>query len=64
MPIATIKILEGRTEEQKRALVAEVTGAIHRSIGSPVENITVIIEDMPKTNYAVAGILTSDKKDM
>jgi len=31
MPYVTVKMLEGRTEEQKRALVKEVTEAVSRS---------------------------------
>lgn len=30
MPIVTIKMIEGRTDEQKRALVEEVTQAVSK----------------------------------
>ncbi|CAM5620198.1 hypothetical protein LSPH24S_05316 [Lysinibacillus sphaericus] len=50
MPYVTVKMIEGRTEEQKRALVAkEVTEAVSRTVNAPVENVTVFIEEMSKT---------------
>ena len=54
-------MLEGRTDEQKRALCEKVTQAVSETVGAPIENVTVFIEEMPKSHYAVAGILFSDK---
>lgn len=42
MPYVTVKMLEGRTEEQKRALVKEVTEAVSRTVNAPAENVTVL----------------------
>lgn len=61
MPYVTVKMLEGRTDDQKRALVEKVTAAVSETTGAPVENVVVFIEDMPKKHYAVAGKLFSDK---
>ena len=61
MPYVTVKMLEGRTEEQKRALVEKVTAAVSETTGAPVENVVVFIEDMQKNHYGVAGKLFSDK---
>jgi len=61
MPYVTVKMIEGRTTEQKRALVAEVTEAVAKTVNAPKENITVFIEEMSKENYGVAGTLFSDK---
>lgn len=62
MPIVQIEILEGRTVEQKRVLAEKVTQAIVESIGTPVENVSIIIREMPKINYAIAGKLVIDNK--
>lgn len=62
MPYVTVKMLEGRTEEQKRNLVEKVTAAVSETTGAPVENVVVFIEDMPKNHYAVAGKLFSDNE--
>ncbi|KYG90182.1 2-hydroxymuconate tautomerase [Metasolibacillus sp. FSL H7-0170] len=61
MPIITIKMLEGRTDEQKRALVQEVTEAVSKTVNAPKENISIIIEEMSKNHYANAGVLHIDK---
>lgn len=61
MPYVTVKMIEGRTAEQKRALVEEVTAAVAKTVDAPKENITVFIEEMAKENYGVAGVLFSDK---
>lgn len=62
MPYVTVKMLEGRTEEQKRNLVKKVTDAVAETTGAPVENVVVFIEDMPQNHYGVAGKLWSDKE--
>ena len=60
MPIVTVKILEGRSDEQKSALVSKVTEAVSETIDAAPERISVVIEEMKKTNYGVAGKRMSD----
>ncbi|WP_422124046.1 2-hydroxymuconate tautomerase [Planococcus sp. X10-3] len=61
MPYVTVKMLEGRTEDQKRALVEKVTEAVSETTGAPVEKVVVFIEDMKKSNYGTKGKLFSDQ---
>ncbi|MCM3760024.1 2-hydroxymuconate tautomerase family protein [Alkalihalobacillus oceani] len=61
MPIVTVKILEGRSDDQKRALVEKVTEAVTNSIDAPAERVSVVIEEMKKTNFGVAGVRKSDE---
>lgn len=61
MPYVTVKMLEGRTDEQKKALCERVTEAIVETTGAPAGNVHVIIEELKKGNHAVAGIRSSDK---
>lgn len=61
MPFVTVKMLEGRTEDQKKALVEKVTAAVSETTGAPTENITVFIEEMTKNHYAPGGVRLSDK---
>jgi 4-oxalocrotonate tautomerase len=60
MPYITVKMLEGRTEDQKKALVEKVTTAVSETTGAPEEKIVVFIEEMNKGNYAVGGKRLSD----
>jgi len=55
MPIATINIIEGRTDEQKEKLIVKMTEAIHEAIDAPMPSIRIIINEMPKQHYAIAG---------
>jgi len=61
MPYVTVKMLEGRTEEQKKALVEKVTLAVEETTGAPKEKIVVFIEEMPKNHYAIGGKRLSDE---
>ena len=61
MPIVTVQLLEGRTDEQKRALVEKVTEAVAETTGAPAQNVTIIIEDMSKAHYATGGVRACDK---
>ena len=55
MPIAHLYILEGRDDERKERLIAEVTEAIHRAIDAPVESIRVLLVEMPRQHFGIAG---------
>jgi len=55
MPIAQLYILEGRSDEQKETLIREVTEAMSRSLDAPMERIRVLITEMPKQHFGIAG---------
>ncbi len=61
MPYVTVKMLEGRTDEQKKALVEKVTQAVAETTGAPVDKIVVFIEEMSKKHYAIAGKRLADE---
>lgn len=50
-----VNILEGRTDEQKEALIVEITEAMVRSINAPRESVRVMINEMPKQHFAIGG---------
>lgn len=60
MPFAQIYLLEGRTEEQKRAVIEKVTQALVEAVGAPKENVRVWIHDVPKTHWGIAGVSAKD----
>ena len=55
MPFAQIYMIEGRTEEQKRAVIEKVTAALVEAVGAPIANVRVWIHDVPKENWGIAG---------
>jgi 4-oxalocrotonate tautomerase len=60
MPFAQIYMLEGRTTEQKKAVIEKVTQALHEATGAKVETIRVWIHEMPKENWGIAGVSAKD----
>ncbi len=44
MPVVTVKMLEGRTDDQKRALVEKVTDAVVETTGASPEKVSIIID--------------------
>lgn len=55
MPIATINIIEGRDDAKKEKLIEMMTDAIEQSLDAPRDTIRVIINEMPKQHYGIAG---------
>lgn len=55
MPVCQIHLLEGRTVEQKRDLIAKVTEAICSAVGAKPEGVRVILTEMPKEHFGIAG---------
>ena len=62
MPVVQIELLEGRTLDQKRAMVKKVTEAIVDSIGCPADAVVIMLRDMKRGDYAEGGVLWEDKK--
>jgi 4-oxalocrotonate tautomerase len=62
VPLIVVKMLEGRSVEQKRRLVREMTAVVAKYTGAPEEQVDVIIEDYPKENWAKGGVLFYDKQ--
>ncbi|NMM38402.1 MAG: 4-oxalocrotonate tautomerase family protein [Glaciimonas sp.] len=55
MPICQIYLLEGRTVEQKRMLIAKITKAMFEAIGAKPETVRVILTEMPKEHFGIGG---------
>jgi 4-oxalocrotonate tautomerase len=61
MPIVRIELWEGRTLEQKDALIQNVTKAVEKSIGVKPEDVIVILNEVHKDHWGVAGKRSSRK---
>ncbi len=61
MPIVTVLAIEGRTAEQKRGLVKDITEAVVKNFKTTPEKVSIAIREIKKENFAVGGILFSDK---
>lgn len=55
MPLVEVSMLAGRTTEVKERLIAEITEAVVRVADVPPEAVTVILRDVPRTDWGKAG---------
>jgi 4-oxalocrotonate tautomerase len=61
MPLVTIKLVAGRTKEQKRGLVKDVTAAIVKNVNCPDSAVHIDLIEYPTENIADAGTLMCDR---
>lgn len=59
MPIIRIEMLEGRSVAQKQELVEVLSRETARITGCSLDVITVVLEDVKRENWGVAGRLLS-----
>ena len=64
MPVVTVQMWTGRTPAQKKALVRAITDAMVEHAGAKPTNLHVIIQEVPKENWALAGTLGDERKDV
>lgn len=62
MPLVHVELLEGRSKEQLKSLVQDITAAITKNTGAPAEHIHIVLNEMAHDHYAVGGVLHSDEK--
>ena len=61
MPEIILELAEGRTLEQKRAIVKGFTDTLVQTIGVDPEAVVVIIHENPRTDKAKGGVLFCDR---
>lgn len=60
MPVVTIQMAEGRTLDQKRKVVQEITRSIAETFQVDPGIVTVLIQELKKENIAKSGVLLSE----
>lgn len=55
MPLIQIHILEGRSAEKKEKLISEVSHTVSKVLDAPLENVRVLINEMPSAYWGIAG---------
>lgn len=56
MPVITIRMAKGRSEEQKREIIKEFTESVSRIVGVDPERIIILIEEFDPGNIGRGGI--------
>jgi len=57
MPTYHIEMMEGRTVEQKKKLVEEITRVSVEILGGSPESVDILITDVKRENWATGGKL-------
>lgn len=64
MPVVTVQVWKGRSVDQKRALCRAITDAMVQHMGVNPDGLHIIIQDYELENWARAGVLGVDRKDI
>lgn len=64
MPVVHVHMWPGRTLNQKRRLCKAITDAMVEHAGAKPDALHVVIHETPKENWARAGVLGVDRKDI
>lgn len=60
MPLVHIDLIEGRSEEQLKKLVKDITEVISRDIQAPEDHVHIVLNELPTNRLADGGKLRSD----
>jgi len=62
MPEVVIYALEGRSVDQKRGLVRDVTSAVVKNFNVPADAVVVTLVESAATDKAKGGLLFADRQ--
>jgi 4-oxalocrotonate tautomerase len=61
LPLVQVSVFKGMSEENKKKVVAGMTKVLE-DLGIPKKAISIIINEVPKTNWGIDGLLASELK--
>ncbi|MDP4107058.1 MAG: 4-oxalocrotonate tautomerase [Bacillota bacterium] len=62
MPLIQINIMEGRPPEKIKALIENITDTVVETLDAPKQSVRVLVTEMPKTHWGIAGVPASERK--
>jgi len=61
VPLVQVTMVEGRSPEQKRALLEKLTDAVVETLGAKRETVRVILYEVPKAHWGVGGVSKAEQ---
>lgn len=61
IPVVIVEMWEGRSVDQKRALVRALTDAMVEHADARPDALHVVIHEVPEENWALGGVLGPDR---
>ncbi len=62
MPEVYVHAIEGRSKDQKRALIKDITDAVVKNFSVPADAVVIEIVESDPTSKAKGGVLFSDMR--
>jgi len=59
MPMVQVTMLEGRTVEQKHALILELSEAVQRTLDVPIDRVRVALYEVSADDWGIGGVPVS-----
>jgi 4-oxalocrotonate tautomerase len=61
MPLVQVTVRQGRPPEAIRKMISAVTEAVVQSLNAPLENVRVIVHEVPGTHWANGNVTLQEK---
>ena len=62
MPFLQMHTIEGRPEEKKKQLIAELTETVCKVLEADPQSVRVELIEVPPENWGIAGVPMSDRQ--
>lgn len=62
MPLIEVTLVEGRSAEQLRALIAGLTRAAVQAVDAPPETVRVVVREVPATHWAAGDVTIAERR--
>lgn len=62
MPMVEVTLAQGRTPEQLRDLIHQLTAGVVGSLGVPVESVRVVVREVPLTHWAAGDVTLAERR--
>lgn len=63
MPLISVTLTTGRTPQQLRALIRELTEAAVRALDAPKESVRVVLIEVPDTHWAAGDVTIRERRE-
>lgn len=60
MPIVMVNVKDGRSLEQKRAMITGITNVLCETMEVPAAAVRIVVNEMRNEDFAIGGVLICD----
>ncbi|MFI5645962.1 4-oxalocrotonate tautomerase family protein [Kitasatospora sp. NPDC051705] len=62
MPLIEVTMVHGRSPEEIRSLIHELTGAVVQALDIPRSSVRVAVRELPKTHWAAGDVTIAERE--